>query len=78
MNGRVRLSHLFVNLSEGREYRPCIIGYASRDWLGKTVIDDTDPEHKIGHNVTVQWQHHLYINLWLFELDLEWLGSISE
>lgn len=73
MNGRIIPTRIVTILEEGREYRPSLIGYAKRAHSTKYVQDTDDEDRQIGHAEVVQWQHHLYINLWLFELEFEWI-----
>lgn len=74
MNGSVTVARPIVDMQEGNYYRPCLIGFAKRPWLKKKI---EYKDHRVEYKI-IQYQHHLYLNLWLIELDIEWLGSISE
>ena len=48
-----------LNVREGGMYKPSIISYIKQDFIQR---DD----------VVVGWKHHLYLNLWLIELYIDW------
>jgi hypothetical protein len=62
---------LYTNLADGQAWNSAIVAYRKRDFTVRT-------EHKAGMGsmeTVIEWEHHLFIDLWLFALHFTWRSS---